>query len=179
MLEYKQSQIYKIYSKDTNIKDIYIGSTYNFKCRYYTHKNNCININNKKYNYRVYKFIRDNGGWDNFKMEVMYSINVLSKLELRQIERTTIKLFEPSLNVQIPLRTRAEYYQDNATKIRNTTNQYRIDNKEKLYKRTDCICGGKYMYDTRHQHFKTKKHIDYMISHAENLKHMADIVKSA
>ena len=60
MLEYKQSQIYKIYCKDTNIQDIYIGSTYNFKLRYYTHKNNCININNKKYNYRVYKFIRDN-----------------------------------------------------------------------------------------------------------------------
>jgi len=179
MVELNNAQIYKIYCKDINIKDCYIGSTYNFKHRYYTHKNNSINKNNNKYNYKVYRFIRDNGGWSNFNMDIIYSIDVKDNIELRKIERNSIKIFEANLNVQIPLRTRAEYYIDNATKIKNTMNQYRIDNKEKLSKQSNCICGGKYLYDQRHQHFKTKKHKNFMISHAENLKHMADIVKSA
>ena len=83
------------------------------------------------------------------------------------------------LKIQIPLRNKKEYYRDNSEKIKRTMNQYRIDNKEKLYKKHHCICGGKYIYDSRHQHFKTKKHTNFMISHIENLKHIADVMKNA
>jgi len=179
MLEFTKAYIYKIYCKDINIKDSYIGSTNNFKRRYYTHKNNSTNIKTKKYNYKVYKFIRDNGGWNNFNIDILFIVNVSSKLELQKIERRSIQFLKPTLNVQIPLRTRAEYYIDNSSKIKDTMNQYRINNHDKLYKQHQCICGGKYTYDSRHQHFKTKKHIEFMILHSDNLEHILKVAKCA
>ena len=63
--------IYKIYSKDN--KYIYVGSTKNLEERIKKHK---LNMNSKdKYNYKVYKTIRENGGWNEFiieKIEEMY-----------------------------------------------------------------------------------------------------------
>ena len=58
MSEFKKAYIYKISCKDQDISDCYIGSTFNFSNRYYTHKTNCINKNNNKYKYKVYQYIK-------------------------------------------------------------------------------------------------------------------------
>ena len=57
MVKYNESMIYKLCCKDTDITDIYLGSTTNFRCRKNQHKSQCHNINAKGYNYKVYKFI--------------------------------------------------------------------------------------------------------------------------
>jgi len=65
ILNYK---IYKIASLDPKVKDIYIGSTADLKQRKIHHKSSCNNENNKT---KVYQYIRDNGGWENFKVYVV------------------------------------------------------------------------------------------------------------
>ena len=56
--------IYKIYKQGKD--EVYIGSTYDFKNRMRQHKYSCYNEKSKKYNFFVYQFIRQNGGWDAF-----------------------------------------------------------------------------------------------------------------
>ena len=53
--------IYKLCCKNTDIKEIYIGSTTNFKRRKYNHKSNYL----KKNKFKVYEFINENEGWEN------------------------------------------------------------------------------------------------------------------
>lgn len=50
--------IYKIQCKNTDITDIYIGSSLNYEQRQQKHKTDCNNINNPNYNIKLYKFIR-------------------------------------------------------------------------------------------------------------------------
>lgn len=55
---------------------IYIGSTEDIKDRMRHHKIRCNNIKHSKYNYKVYKYIRDNGGWDEWKYEIIDEVEV-------------------------------------------------------------------------------------------------------
>ena len=121
------SCIYKIICKDTTIPDFYIGSTNNLKIRKAKHKY-CINNINSKSHYRVYSFINENGGWDNFKFEIIIQLkNIMITEDLRILEGTFIKLLKPTLNTQIAGRTGKQYYKDNRDTIIN-------------YKRTKILC---------------------------------------
>ena len=48
MSKYNNSNIYKIFCKDTTIKEVYVGSTTNFKHRNIHHKSDCNNENGKR-----------------------------------------------------------------------------------------------------------------------------------
>ena len=137
--------IYKI----TNNTNIYIGSTTNFKNRMSQHKHTCNTPHNKGYNLKVYTFIRNNGGWDNFTMEIIETTEKTGK-ELCELERYYIELLNADLNNDLPNRTRKEYYQDNKEKAK----QYREDNKEK-YKEHN----KKYREENKNRlyEYKTKK----------------------
>ena len=102
MVNYSQSIIYKICCRNTDIKEIYIGSTTNFRLRKCHHKSDCNNIKNKSYNYRVYKFIRENGGWDNFDMVQIEQYNATDKHSLHARERHWIEELKANLNGHIP-----------------------------------------------------------------------------
>ena len=68
--------IYEIVCKDANIKYIYVGHTKNFTNRYYGHTNPYNNNpKSKVFNYRLYKTIRENGGWDNWIMNPIEIFN--------------------------------------------------------------------------------------------------------
>ena len=69
MTDYSNSIIYKLCCKDSNVKEIYIGSTYNYTYRKDHHKSECINSNSEHHNTPVYKFIREYGGWSNWEIE--------------------------------------------------------------------------------------------------------------
>ena len=64
-IDYSNTIIYKIYCKDDNIKELYIGHTTNFIQRKYSHKIACNNLNNTQ---KIYNIIRSNGGWENWDM---------------------------------------------------------------------------------------------------------------
>ena len=85
------SCIYKISCKDEFVTECYIGQTVNFKKRTYTHKSVC---NNKGKGY-LYWFIRNNGGWNNWKMEI---IKEVEKDKLKEVEKEFILKLQPELN---------------------------------------------------------------------------------
>ena len=96
--DYKNSVIYRIYCKDENIKDCYIGSSKCFEDRFYTHKSACNTIHNKRHNLYLYQFIRDNGGWDNFDREILEYYPCKDEEELKQKEQEYITKYKPQLN---------------------------------------------------------------------------------
>jgi hypothetical protein len=63
-VNYENTVIYKIVCNDLTITDLYVGNTTNFTKRKGQHKNSCINEKSKSYNLKIYKIIRENGGWE-------------------------------------------------------------------------------------------------------------------
>ena len=135
---YQNSLIYKIVCNDTNIKNVYIGSTTSFRHRKQRHKTSCNNENTHSYNYPLYTFIRTNGGWDNWDMVLVDYTPCNTKLELHKIEREYIEKQDSNLvlNKVIPTRTQKEYdkiyYEANKDKISEKRKQYREDNRDEI-----------------------------------------------
>ena len=88
-IDYSNTIIYKITCKDTNITDVYVGHTTNFVQRKHAHKQNCINDKASNYKYKLYEVIRDNGGWNNWKMEIIH----FREIEQRNLFRANSIVF--------------------------------------------------------------------------------------
>lgn len=132
MPHYQNSVIYKIkHNEDYDDLNIYVGSTANFTHRKCCHKNNCNNEKNKHYNIPVYKYIRNNGGWDEWVMIPIEQYPCNNKDELKIRERYHIDLLKSKLNQRIPSRTDKEWRDDNKEKI----NEYWRNNKDKKYEK--------------------------------------------
>ena len=132
MTDYSKACVYKIICKDSSITDIYIGSTINFKSRGYLHKHHCNNPNSKKYNSKAYKFIRENGGWDNWQMIKICDVKCLDKYDLRKKEGEYILSFKSTLNTQIAGRTKEESWRAYSIKNKDRIKAYRSKNKDKM-----------------------------------------------
>ena len=103
MNRYKNTTIYKIYSE--NVSDFYIGhTTLKLSRRYSVHK---YYANKKKS--KLYTFIKNNGGFENFKIEILETFSCDNVREARQKERDYILLYKPTLNNNIPLRDYREW----------------------------------------------------------------------
>jgi hypothetical protein len=136
-VNYSNSCVYKICCNDINIKDCYVGSTTNLYKRRIQHKGGCYNEKHKSYNYNVYKFIRDNGGWGNWTVVLVESYTECkSREELFRFERYHMEKLEATLNRQVPGRPikeyRKEYYQNNFEKIKENHKEYYQNNSEKI-----------------------------------------------
>ena len=134
MPNYQQSIIYKLCCKDVDITDIYIGSTTNFKQRKTKHKNVCNNEKKRYYNSNVYKYIRCNGGFDNWDMIQIEQYKATDKRDLESRERYYIETLKSKLNSYIPTRTIKEYYEDNKEKVK----EYYENNKQKINIKSKC-----------------------------------------
>ena len=151
--------IYKIFCKDFNVKECYYGSTKNFKRRKWGHKSNCNNENSPVYNSPVYKFIRCNGGWQNWSIHVIDCITSKDKEIYEKCERKYIRdNKEIALNFIIPGRTKKEYCQDNKEKISDYKKEWYQDNIEKISKKVPCdICNKILNKSSLSRHKKTNK----------------------
>ncbi len=67
-MDYSKTIIYKIVCNDLTNKDCYIGHTTNMAKRKHNHKYVCNNENDNYHNNKLYKIIRQNGGWSNWTM---------------------------------------------------------------------------------------------------------------
>lgn len=85
--DYYKGLIYGIFCKDPSIKESYIGHTTDLYGRKKIHKSSCNNPNDEYYNQYVYKFIRDNGGWNNWQVIWLEDYPCKSKNELIKRER--------------------------------------------------------------------------------------------
>ena len=183
--------MYKIYCKDSSITEFYVGSSINFENRKKQHISNCNNIKSKEYNSKLYRFIRENGNWNNWDFEILLQVEVENEKELKLKYEAKYQLdLKPELNVIQEGRTKKEYYEDHKEEIRQTQKeyyedhkeefkkyyedhkeekkQYYEDNKEELLKKAKekytCDCGGKYTYSGKTTHERTKKHQDFILS---------------
>jgi len=157
--------IYKLCCRDPTIKDVYVGSSKNLRVRKSHHKNKCNTQNCKEYNYNVYRFIRDNGGFDNWCLIQLEEVEYNTKAELHARERHFFELLNASLNKQVPNRTDAESKRHYAIEHRDEIN-------EKQRTKHNCVCGGKYTHCHRIQHFRSNKHLLYM-ANQQQLKLLA------
>ena len=136
LANYKNTVIYKIICKDKTITDIYIGHTTNFKQRNKLHKSTCNVVSLKGYNYKIYKIIRENGGWDNWNMTIIEEYPCESVNEARERERYWIEKESSQLNVTLPNRNKKEYAQIyrviHKEEISEKAKIYRNNNKDKI-----------------------------------------------
>ena len=129
----KSGIIYKLCCNDTDITEEYVGSTKNFNRRKAEHKTNCNNEKYNKYGFYVYQFIRSNGGFNNWIMIQLESVNYETKRDLEAHERRWIELLKPRLNKNIPTRTKKEWGKDNKDKIQKQKKEYIKQNKDKIF----------------------------------------------
>jgi hypothetical protein len=161
---YSNTLVYKICCKDPTITDCYVGHTTNKAKRKQNHKKSCNNPNDKSYNLYVYRFIRNNGGFDNWEFIVLEEFSCENRNQAELRERYWLETLCASLNKIIPTRTKKEWNEENRENIKESKKKYYKDNKERLNKKIDCDCGGSYDSYHRARHFKTAKHINYLNS---------------
>jgi predicted GIY-YIG superfamily endonuclease len=98
MPDYNNTVIYKLFCKDPNIKNFYIGYTTDFNGRINVHRRCCNNPANKSYTMRMYRYIRENGGFNNWEFYIIEKYICDSKIKARDREKFWIKFYNPSLN---------------------------------------------------------------------------------
>jgi hypothetical protein len=126
--------IYKLVCKDVKIIPVYVGSTYlGFEHAKNNNRITCHNINSSRYNWKVYRFIRANGGFSNWSMISIEKYPCNDFFESAKRKEYYIKTLHATLN-EIDT---------------NTINEKHI-----------CTCGGKYTYNNKTVHCKTLRHID-------------------
>ena len=166
MPDYSKTIIYKIVCRDLSILDIYVGHTTNFCKRKSQHKTACNNESElvRCYNYYVYQFIRDHGGWSNWDMIEICGIECVDKSDAARHERKYIEDLGATLNQNIPGRTIAEWYADNKEDQLEKKHIYYEGNKEVLlekqkiyYIEVGKASRKKYKEDHLEEHIETRK----------------------
>ena len=140
-IDYTQTTIYKICCNDTSITDIYVGSTTNFANRKYGHKTSCNTSTTPNHNLNVYKFIRTNGGWNNWSMLQIENIKCKDKREALIREKYWIEILKPKLNINNPYTSveekvvqKNDWYENNKDSILEKAKNNYEENKEQKIK---------------------------------------------
>jgi hypothetical protein len=135
-VDYQKSLIYKI--EHLNKPELcYVGSTSNFVKRKYNHKQCCNDENNNTLKYRT---MRENGGWEAFKMVVIKEYPCNTKIELDIEEEKCRKELQANLNTNrchITEEERKEYQKDyretnRETILENQKNHYKTNREERI-----------------------------------------------
>ena len=147
-IDFSKSIIYKICCNDTSITDIYICSTTNLKQRKNCHKSRCNNDNDKEHNKRLYIFIREHLGWENWVMIEIEKYTATDSLDLRKRERYWIEELKPTLNFELPSRLtkelvktekyveyRKEWREQHKEHTKEYHKKFYQENKEKILER--------------------------------------------
>lgn len=139
-INYSLCKMYKIVCKDLNVTPCYVGHTTNFVSRKYRHKTDCNSPSSPKYNYKIYKIIRENGGWENFSMVFIEDFPCTNVFEATKRERELYEELNATMNSNVPNRSKKEYQA-----IKH-----------------DCDCGGCYINKNKGRHFKTSLHQNFL-----------------
>ena len=97
-IDYSNTIFYKIFCKDSAIKDLYVGLTTNFVQRKHAHKQSCKNEKALNHNCKLYNAIRKAGGWDNWHMEIIAFHNCADSYEARKKEQEYFETLGATLN---------------------------------------------------------------------------------
>ncbi len=99
MADYSATIIYTIRCKNPTITDLYVGHTTDFVKRRYAHRQASLTYGNK-----LYEMIRNNGGWENWKMEIIHHFSCNNANEAREKEQEYYVALGATLNSVEPQR---------------------------------------------------------------------------
>jgi hypothetical protein len=143
--------IYKIVHL-TKPELIYIGSTSNFNMRRSQHK---IKSKDADPKIKLYKSIQENGGWDQFKCEVVEEIEINNREEGRIRENKFIEELNAVLN-----NNRAYITKEQAKEaVKEYYNAHRDELILKKKSKIACECGCLLSRSNPYTHRQTKKHL--------------------
>ena len=97
-INYSNTIIYKIQHNDKD-ELIYVGHTTDFTKRKSSHKLITRSEKDKAYNRQLYKMIRDNGGWDSFKMIEIKTFTCTNKREAEAEEDKVMRELKATMNM--------------------------------------------------------------------------------
>ena len=168
-MDYSKCVIYKIQHKD---KDdlLYVGHTTNMRNRKYQHKNN-VKCDEKQS--KIYRMIRDNGGWDEFNMIIVKEFPCENIQQALIEEDKIMREMKANLNTQRAIRNeneyeeiKQEYYRTFNLKNPNRGTKYYHQNKEKIKERNSkvcvCVCGKEYSHQHKLRHERTQFHQKFL-----------------
>jgi hypothetical protein len=135
LINYETTKVsfYRFICNDSEIKSNYVGHTTNFIERKACHKQRCNNTD-----YKLYQIIRDNGGFDNWKMIEIECRLVKDKREAERIEQEWVEKFEADMNSRRAYGNKdmteydRQYAKENADKISKYQKEYHLENADKL-----------------------------------------------
>jgi ribosomal protein S27AE len=169
--------MYEIKCNDVNVDYNYVGHTTNFRVRKSSHKSICNDENAKLYNIKIYKCIRENGGWDNWAMLPLEEYPCETPIQSRIREQYWIDIKQAKLNCVRAHNTIEEekeqakdynkqYRQDNRKRAQELQKHYYNDHKEAILEKQKqliiCECGVNMTAHSKRLHIKTKKHLNLM-----------------
>ena len=151
---------------------VYIGSTGCFIKRKQKHKDACNNPNSKSHNFKLYKTIRDNGGWEKWNMVIIDKLDKSTLIDarikeekLRQEYNGNLNSRKAYINVEERKEEKKDYYEKNKQIIKKNQKNYYQDNKEYLIEKKKekmtCECGSIIRIGDLSRHNKTQKHQNY------------------
>lgn len=163
MPNYANTLMYKLINYDCP-ELLYIGSTTNFVKRKQKHKSD-----SKKSNTKIYRTIRENGGWESWNMIKISDYPCTSLTESHMEEDRLMMEMKSNLNMvkaYTSLEQRQEYckqYRENNREHANEyAKQYRENKKEQIAKYKSekilCECGCNIRRSDISTHKKTTKH---------------------
>ena len=164
-IDYSKTIIYKIQHQDKEDL-LYVGSTTDFTKRKSQHKRTSSLSTYRDYNEKKYEMIRENGGWDCFRMIEIKKFPCNDKREAEAEEDRIMCEMKATMNERRPSRTIKQYYIDNKEEkiIKSMENYYK--NRDKINKRRKekitCDCGCIINKTTIDRHKNTKKHLKLM-----------------
>jgi hypothetical protein len=160
-MDYSNCCIYKIeHIENENL--VYVGHTTNFNKRKAQHKSDCINENRKAFHIKLYQMIRENGGFEMFKMIEVEKYPCNDKREALRREDEVMKELKADMNTYRAFLTQEEkkeshkeYYEENKRKIEKYEKEYSIKHKDEIkeYK--------KEWYETNKEKVKKKMNEKY------------------
>jgi hypothetical protein len=135
---FENCYIYHILDKEKVVH--YVGSTSNFNSRKSKHRYCCSHEKCKEYNFDIYKYIRDHGGFYNFDIIPIRKLeNISNKTDLLIAEREEMEKFTGLKNMIGSYSTKEEHLEkirqwreNNPEKNSEYCKKWREANKEKI-----------------------------------------------
>ena len=188
-INYSKTIIYKIEHIE-NEDLVYVGHTTCWDKRKCQHKINCNNERMKEFNNKLYKMMRNNGGWDMFKMIEVEKYPCNDKREAEKRENEVMKELKATMNTIQSYTTKEQkqksskqyykvYKELNKIDLQAKKKKYREENRislneklkdyykinkhsvlEKCKEKIECECGCEITKTFLKKHQATKKHID-------------------
>ena len=142
--DYSKTEIYKIIHCDPDKDFCYVGHTTNFTERKKCHKISLKYESSSNSKHILYQMIRENGGWDNFKMVFIEKWPCENLREAQGREQHWIDTLKPNMN------------------MRNSQTDENMYQKERRKEHFTCDCGMTGLYKHKARHFRSQKHIDWL-----------------